>query len=285
MSEKGLPEGLAQELPEGLPEGLPEELRALGRRMPVPDVDGESVAERVLARILAESVPVPIPVPVTAPPGRGARVRGWARRRWRVLAAALSGLLVVLVLTPPVRAAVADWFDFDFGGVEVRYSPAPSASSRPAPVPVAPWCGPGVSAAEAARRAGFRPVVPSELGAPEAISGAAAPSGRWVVSLCWRGADERPVRLDEFLSQLDVGFSKQITQMPTWPTLADGSTGLWFARPHVLRLRLTDAQGHWTPVARPAGPTLLWTRGSTMTLRLEGIGSSERAVAIANSAR
>ncbi|MBO0517411.1 hypothetical protein J0695_37485, partial [Streptomyces beijiangensis] len=145
--------------------------------------------------------------------------------------------------------------------------------------------GSGVSAAEAARRAGFRPVVPAELGAPDVISVAAAPAGRWVVSLCWRGTDGRTVRLDEFPSQLDVGFSKQVSQMPEWPALADGSTGLWFAQPHVLRLRLADAQGRWVPVARPAGPTLLWTRGTTMTLRLEGIDSSDRAVAIANSAR
>ncbi|MEV0092056.1 hypothetical protein [Streptomyces sp. NPDC050738] len=284
MSEKGMPE---------LPE-LPEELRDLGRRMSVPEVDEESMAERVLARLIAESVPVPVREAETGtgPPGRFARARGWARRRWRMLIAALSGLLVVLVLTPPVRAAVVDWFDFDFGGVEVRYSPAPTPSASPAPAPapssapVTPWCGPGVSAVEAARLAGFRPLIPAELGAPDVVSVAAAPAGRSVVSLCWRGADGRTVRLDEFPAQLDLGFSKQTSQMPEWLPLADGTNGLWFAQPHVLRFRLQDAQGGgWTPAARATGPTLLWVRGTTMTLRLEGVGSWTRAVAIANSAR
>lgn len=142
-----------------------------------------------------------------------------------------------------------------------------------------------MSAAEAARRAGFRPLIPAELGAPDVLSVASAPAGRSVISLCWRGADGRTVRLDEFPSQLDMGFVKEVQQMPEWPLLADGSTGLWFAKTHVLRLRLTDAQGNWLPAARLAGPTLLWTRGSSMTLRLEGSGSSSRAVDIANSVR
>lgn len=42
-------------------EGLPDELRELGRRLRVPDVDGESMAERVLAQLLAERVPTPVP--------------------------------------------------------------------------------------------------------------------------------------------------------------------------------------------------------------------------------
>ncbi|GHB03600.1 hypothetical protein GCM10010346_28030 [Streptomyces chryseus] len=87
----------------GPPGAAAEGLRALGRGMRVPDVDGATTAERVLAQLLAEGVPVP----VAEPPGRGERVRARARRRWRLLTAALSGLLVVLVLTPPVRAAVA----------------------------------------------------------------------------------------------------------------------------------------------------------------------------------
>ncbi|MER7818820.1 hypothetical protein ABTX79_26500, partial [Streptomyces sp. NPDC096153] len=41
--------------------GLPEELRELGRGLPVPPVDAESMAERVLARLIAESVPAPVP--------------------------------------------------------------------------------------------------------------------------------------------------------------------------------------------------------------------------------
>lgn len=98
------------------------ELLALGRGLEVPEGDGLTMAERVLARIVAEGVPAP------ASPSRRERARVWVRRRARLLAAALSGLLVVLVLTPPVRAAVMDWFDF--GGVEVRYDPSGPAAGR-----------------------------------------------------------------------------------------------------------------------------------------------------------
>lgn len=104
------------------------ELLALGRGLEVPGDAGLTMAEQVLARIVAEGVPAP------ATPGRRERARVWVRRRARLLAAALSGLLVVLVLTPPVRAAVMDWFDF--GGVEVRYDPSgPAAGRAGGPVP------------------------------------------------------------------------------------------------------------------------------------------------------
>lgn len=117
---------------DGEQEDLPEELRALGRGMRVPDVDGGTMAERVLAQLLADAAPVPsAPAPASVP-ARPVRLRLLLRRRWRVLAAGLSGLLVVLVLTPPVRAAVADWFDF--GGVQVRYDPKARPGAR-APVP------------------------------------------------------------------------------------------------------------------------------------------------------
>lgn len=111
---------------------LREELRALGRSMDGPGGAGgpESMVERVLERILAEDVPVP----VAGPPGAVERlrvVRSWARARawWRSLAAVLCGLLTVLALTPPVRAAVSDWFGF--GGVEVRYDPSAVPSEAP----------------------------------------------------------------------------------------------------------------------------------------------------------
>ncbi|MGP3982035.1 hypothetical protein [Streptomyces sp. KR80] len=95
---------------------LPDELRALGRDLRIPPVDAETMVEQVLAGLVGE------PVPKADPPGRGARLRAWARARWRSLMAAVCGLLVVLALTPPVRAAVTDWFAL--GGVKVRYDPS-----------------------------------------------------------------------------------------------------------------------------------------------------------------
>ncbi|NGO12290.1 hypothetical protein G5C60_32950 [Streptomyces sp. HC44] len=253
---------------------LPEELRALGRSLDPPGASGtESMVERVLEQILAEQVPVP----VAEPPGPATRVlavRRWARMRRRSLTAALCGLLTVLVLTPPVRAAVVDWFGF--GGVEVRYDPSgPHAS--PSPVP---GCGQGLTVTEAAQRAGFEPLVPRELGRPTA---AQVSGDRRVMSLCWRTGDGEVIRLDQFRATLSPLFWKS-TRVPYEPATVNGDSGLWFAEPHRLELALIDDRGHeYARTVRTAGPTLLWQHREERTLRLEGVQSRERAVAVAES--
>ncbi|QIJ66700.1 hypothetical protein [Streptomyces sp. JB150] len=270
---------------------MPEELRALGRSLDPPGAaaGAETMVERVLGQILADRVPVPVPEPPGAA-GRLRVVRRWARERRRALTATLCALLALLALTPPVRAAVTDWFGF--GGVEVRYDPSatPSAGVR------VPGCGRHpVSLAEAARRAGFEPLVPPALGTPDAVAVTAEPRGRFLVSLCWR-EDGRTIRLDEYRARLDVGFVKRVPRQPEWIPLPGtaGANGvpdpaLWFAEPHLLELWLVDPDGsRFTREQRPAGPTLLWTHGngrSTVTLRLEGVAERERAVRIARSQR
>ncbi|GAA1418654.1 hypothetical protein GCM10009601_14420 [Streptomyces thermospinosisporus] len=282
---------------------LREELRALGRSLDGPDpaAGAETMAERVLGRILAENLQV------AEEPSRPERarerlraVRRWSRLHRRRLVAALCGLLTVLALTPPVRAAVADWFGF--GGVEVRHDPS---AVPPSDAPV-PGCGsPTVSLAEARRRAGFEPMVPKGLGSPDAVTVHRLPYGRFLVSLCWseRG---RTIRLDEFPAQLDFTFAKTVREQPVWLSLdgdgPDGEDGdgpfrpaLWFARPHALEFWLVDPDGRrFTREERTAGPTLLWTHGGgafdpgaagpeTVTLRLEGVAAQGRALEIARS--
>jgi hypothetical protein len=232
------------------------------------------MAERVLAQILAEQ----LPVPVAEPPGRVERlraVRRWMRARRRSLTVALCGLLAVLALTPPVRAAVLDWFDF--GGVEVRYDP----SATPSPDAEVPGCARPVSLRAAAREAGFEPLVPQALGAPDAVSVSREPQGRFLVSLCWT-VDGRSVRLDEFPAHLDVGFAKAVPQPAEWVQL-DGETAVWLPRAHLLDFWLEDDRGRFARKERTSGPTLLWSRGGALTLRLEGVPSLERAVEIAGS--
>ncbi|MFE7167392.1 hypothetical protein [Streptomyces sp. NPDC057616] len=284
----------------GAASGLPEELRALGRSLDAPGTSGsegagdplgsETMVERVLGQILADQLPVPTAEPRGARAGLRA-VRRWTRRRWRSVTAALCGLLTVLALTPPVRAAVLDWFDF--GGVEVRYDP----SAVPSPGAVVPGCGRSVSLGQAQRRAGFEPLVPDALGMPDTVAVTGEPHGRFLVSLCWR-KDGRTVRLDEFPAWLDIGFAKRLRDPPQWlplgtrPSAGAGQDfALWFPEPHLLSFWLVDADGHrFTRAERTAGPTLLWTHGSGdggegVTLRLEGVTSKERAVRIATSVR
>ncbi|MFH8700384.1 hypothetical protein [Streptomyces chartreusis] len=270
---------------------LPEELRALGRSLDPPGAaDGaETMVERVLGQLLAEQVPVPVAEP-TGAAERLRAVRHWTRLRWRSLTATLCGLLTVLVLTPPVRAAVLDWFDF--AGVGVRYDP----SATPSPGAEVPGCDDPVSLTEAGRRAGFAPVVPKELGAPDAVTVTDEPQGRFLVSLCWR-EDGRTIRLDERRASLDIGFAKTVREPPEWISLdSDSSNGtnataadqaLWFARPHLLTFWLVDPSGErFTREERTAGPTLLWSHGAegeSVALRLEGVEAKERALAVARS--
>ncbi|MEU6255967.1 hypothetical protein [Streptomyces sp. NPDC047043] len=280
---------------DGGPSRLPDELRALGRSLDAPGTEGaegagdpigsETMVERVLGQILAEH----LPAPVAEPPGARERlraVRRWTRMRWRSLTAALCGLLTVLVLTPPVRAAVFDWFDF--GGVEVRYDP----SALPSPGTEVPGCGRSVSLGQAERRAGFEPLVPKALGVPDTVAVTGEPHGRFLVSLCWREGGHT-VRLDEFPERLDPAFAKTVREPPEWIALggepsADGvqDYALWFPRPHLLSFWLVDADGNrFTRKERTAGPTLLWTHRTgeeDVTLRLEG-ASKARSVEIAES--
>ncbi|MFE0130516.1 hypothetical protein ACFWY6_02800 [Streptomyces sp. NPDC059037] len=253
---------------------LPEELRELGRSLDRPGADGSTMAERVIAQIIAESVPVP----VAEPPGRLDRLRRWLRARWRIVTAALCGLLTAAVLTPPVRAAVFDWFDF--GGVEVRYDPSGAPPTRAG----VPGCGGALTLTEAERRAGFVPAVPAALGAPDAVAVTREPGARVLVSLCWRD-DGRTIRLDEFGARLDPGFGKTVRVRPEWVEV-DGATGLWFPASHRLTFWLVEGDGErWERSERTAGPTLLWTHGADLTLRLEGVASKERALEIGKSVR
>ncbi|MFI8184880.1 hypothetical protein OG539_25760 [Actinacidiphila glaucinigra] len=240
---------------------LPEELRETGRWLEIPAPSPDSVAEQVLARLLAEAVPDPA-VPA---PGRRTRARAWAAARWRALTALLCGLLVVLVLTPPVRAAVADWFGV--GGVVVHRDP----SARPATGAPPPVRGD-------ARLDGA--YVPEELGEPD---GVAVVDGGRVLSMSWR-VDGRTIRLDQFRATIDMVFLKRVGDAAEWVEVGTGSDyGVWFAKPHYVQLVGPDGRTR-REAPRAAGPTLVWQRGRT-TLRLEGVPDLARALAVAKSAR
>jgi len=241
---------------------LADDLARLGRGLPVPPPSAD-LATTVLERVASLPTPSPAPVP-------------WLRRlaehgtRWqRRAAVAVVALLVALLATPPVRAAVADWFGF--AGVIVQRGPVGDGDAEPPP----PARG-GLTVAEAADLVAFTPLVPAELGEPDAVEVSA---DRVIVSMSW-STGEGPVRLDQFDGRLDFRIAKT---SPNVQYAAVGDTdALWFEEPH--EVVVLDEQGRpRTETARLAGHTLIWPDGD-VTLRLEGDLTLERAVEIGGSA-
>ena len=246
---------------------LEQELRELGQTLvvaPPPD----DLAERVLVRVRAESA-------------RRRRLSSWwgwlISSRRRLVAAIVAALLIGLVLTPPVRAAVAEWLRI--GGVLIKSAPppvAPSASQEPAPT------AKGVSLDRARAMVDFTLGVPDELGAPDHVTVSA---DRRVVSMEWGSGPDR-IHLDQFDGRLSWVFVKRVWSEVT-PTAVGGRDAAWIADTH--EIVYTDRDGtERRAEARISGPCLVWERltgSDTVTLRLEGDLSMERAVVIAESVR
>jgi hypothetical protein len=244
-------------------ETLVHDLTRLGRSvtMPGPSPGLEAaVQERVAG----------LPAPTTS--GGAVWVRRlhevWSRWRRRAVVAAVA-VLVALLATPPVRAAVADWFGF--AGVIVQRGPVDAEDAPPPPA-----VDGGLTVAEAAGLVEFVPHVPSELGEPDAVD---VSDDRVIVSMSWSTPDG-VVRLDQFDGRLDFGIAK--TSPGVEYARVRDSDALWFERPHEV-VFLDDEGNQRTETARLAGHTLIWPAGE-VTLRLEGDLSLERAVEIGSSA-
>ena len=246
---------------------LAAELQALGRAVaePVPD---PGLVEAVMARLSA------MPVPSGVGPWdrlRRAVADGLARRRRRI-AVVVTAMLLALLATPPVRAAVADWFGF--GGVSVRLDPKPGPSAAPPP----PAVGGTTDLGDARKLVDFAPVVPAGLGPPH---GVAVSADRRVLSMSWTDTRAGTVRLDQFDGRLDFAFAK--TSPDVTFTSVDGGFALWFDEPHEVVVLQRDGTRR-IETARLAGHTLIWERGGT-TLRLEGDIPLARAIRIAETVR
>jgi hypothetical protein len=235
---------------------LARDLAALGRAADVP-APGAGLALSILERL------------PDAPPAR--TVAAGARRRRIALAVAVVIGLLALLVSPPVRAAVADWFGF--GGVRVERGDAPAPTAGPTP----PAVSPDVSLAEAAAMVGFTLSVPDALGAPDGVEVSA---DRRIVSMSWTTGDEGVLRLDQFDATLDFAVLKTATDVQ-WAAV-DGVDALWFEEPHEVALLEPDGT-RVTHSARLAGHTLIWPEGR-VTLRLEGEIGLSRAMEIAESA-
>ena len=107
---------------------------------------------------------------------------------------AVLALLVALLATPPVRAAVSDWFGF--AGVIVARDPAAGRGRRTAPAR-----GRGRDDGRRGRRPGrfHSRCCPTSSATPSAVDVSA---DRVIVSMTW-STDDGPVRLDQFDGRLD----------------------------------------------------------------------------------
>lgn len=231
------------------------DLEELGRAVQPPD-DGAVVTAAVMARVAA----------LTTPSTAGLRLR---RPRHR-LVLVVTAVLLALLVTPPVRATVADWFGF--AGVVVRHDPSPLPSHAP-PLPTA---GTMMSLDQARRLVTFEVAVPADLGAPDGVEVSA---DHRVLSMTWTQSTTGTVRLDQFDGRLDYAFAKSAPGVEF--TSVSGATALWFDRPHRVVLLGPDGSRR-RQTARLGGQTLIWERGTT-SLRLEGELSQPQAITIAES--
>lgn len=247
---------------------LERELRELAAALTVTPV-GAGLDDAVLARLVGEPVPTgSLPGPVRL----FEDVAGWFRARWRAVVSLLVGLGLSLALVPPVRATVAEWFDFR--GVVVRQAPD---SPGPLPTPTVPEVSPSGTLEEAGQMVGFTPLVPSTLGPPTAVEVSA---DRELLSMSWTRSDG-VFRLDEFDGQVDPMFAKTI-ESAEYVDMA-GGFGLWLPTPHEVVVITHDGEEREL-TSRVAAQTLVWEMGGT-TLRLEGKMSKRRALEIAASVR
>jgi hypothetical protein len=133
--------------------------------------------------------------------------------------------------------------------------------------------------AQARAALGFAPLVPTELGPPDAVEVSA---DRRRVSMSWTGGRDGTVRLDQWAAGLD-GLAAKTAKGVQFVTVG-GGFGLWFDAPHEVVLDVDDRGATRTEPPRLAGHTLIWQTPQA-TLRLEGDLTQARALDIATSAR
>jgi hypothetical protein len=224
---------------------LEHRLADLGRHLDVPA--GDDLARAVTARLVA--------------PAADPRPR---RRRWRWFVG------VVLVGTGAAAApAVADWLGVD--GVAVHQEPAPTSPSvplergRPADLEDVPDV------------AGFTPLLPGALGAPDEVH----VDDRPAVPLVWLRWDDGPLITQ--LAGAPPGvpvidkYAPGVTIEEVW---VGRRRALWVDGPHEVVLEL--GEGSVSPARRTAGGTLLLEVGP-ITIRIETTEGRDEAIRIASS--
>jgi hypothetical protein len=200
-----------------------------------------------------------------APAGHHRRRRALRRPRLAlVLAAVLLALPAAALAVTPTRHAILDALGLRHVTVERRTHPRRGAVDE--------RLGASTTLAAAARAAGFAPLVPRRLGAPDHVHRL----GR-VITITYDapprvllaeapGEGPRPETLTKIIAMDDRAAR----------TTVGGHPALWLGSPH--GYQWSDATG---PVVR-SGPALVWERDGVV-LRLEGPRSLAQARSIAAS--
>jgi hypothetical protein len=190
----------------------------------------------------------------------------------RPLLVALSAVVLALAVAfavPPARSAILRFFHIGSVTIE-RVETLPDATARS----LEAGLGPERSLDEAARVAGFAPVLPPGIDVRRAYA------RRGVIAIPLRGGR----LLTELSGSANFMLSKKFAAGATHiePVQVNGHDGLWLeGGPHVLVY--LDENGE--PVGktlRLAGNTLVWQIG-TRTFRLEGPLTKQQALALAES--
>ena len=252
---------------------LEAELYELGRYLDVPPAP--PVVAAVRARL------------ETGDPGSARRHRAW--RQAVLKAAAIAAVFVagLLVVSPQVRAAVADLLRF--AGIEIHQNgeePPVPADSRYAPLP-----GERVVTLETARElADFRILVPTGLGEPDVVTVADGEPPRVVSLLYYDGAApsagptpvraDPDVRIDEFHGTISPVFSKYVDAKAE-PIALGAYLAFWIDQPHPVLY--VDRNGEFQEeTTRLSGPSLIVEMGGT-TVRIEADFGKDRAIEVARS--
>ena len=239
---------------------LVRDLRALGRGADLPGASRHLVTT-VMERVSAAPEPGRLSPWTPLLDLVAQRVGSWRRR----VALAGAAVLLAVLATPPVRAAVTGWFGF--GGVMVQPG-APEVGSAAPPPEVAT----GTSMVDAAASVGFAVSVPTELGVPDGVE--VSPDRR-VVSMSWTTDEAGVLLLEQFDARLDFTVAKQVPEVRY--AAVDRSDALWFEEPHEVTLLEADGSAI-TYNPRLAGHTLVWQDGSTSLASLVGTGGEVHRV-------
>jgi hypothetical protein len=195
------------------------------------------------------------------------------RRNLRPLVLALAVLVLALAVAlavPPARSAILRFLHLRGVTVE-RVETLPPAQERP----LVAGLGPARSLDEAARVAGFAPVLPPGV-APARVY------ARWSVIAIPLGGGRLLTELSGIGMDVSKKFASEATRVA--PVTVDAAPGIWIeGGPHVLVYRKRDGT-YVTETLRLAGSTLLWEHGA-LTLRLEGPLTLPEALRLARSIR